>query len=208
MVQRAHGGYRTSEGPESCMLVLGMLCLSAYAVQCAIAVVSPVSSNSGKPRVFVYDLPANITDGVPTQDDRQCDELASGSPNLLDCLFGTEFTVQTALGPLKLRKTDQHAIGRIFLWRIMGSANKVEHPNEADLFFVPFWYSVVPNTHNLSHVRGNVGSTAPLGCQHCGQTHLCESTCSSRRGCMPLLVGTPLAPRFADKSSGLQCACQ
>jgi len=141
MVQRAHGGYRTSEGPESCMLVLGMLCLSAYAVQCAIAVVSPVSSNSGKPRVFVYDLPANITDGVPTQDDRQGDELASGSPNLLDCLFGTEFTVQTALGPLKLRKTDQHAIGRIFLWRIMGSANKVEHPNEADLFFVPIWYS-------------------------------------------------------------------
>lgn len=120
------------------VLSLGMRFLAACAVQCAIAAASSASS---KPRIFVYDFPDSIVDGTPTVDDRKCFKLASDSPDLLDCIFGAEFTVKTELGPLTLRKTDQYAMGRIFLWRLMGSANRVEDPREADLFFVPFWFS-------------------------------------------------------------------
>jgi len=140
MAHRALEGYRTKKAPKSCLLALRMRLLAACVVQSAVA--SPlVSTGTSRPRVFVYDLPVNLTDGVPTRDDRKCEELMAGSPDLLDCLFGAEFTVQTEFGPLKVRKTDQYAMGRIFLWRIMVSADRVDHPSKADLFFVPFWYS-------------------------------------------------------------------
>jgi len=141
MIRRFHGGYRTHKASETPVLAVGLRFLAACAFHCAVAVAPFKSIGRGKPRVFVYDLPVYIADGIPTRDDRQCDGLVSGSPDLLDCLFGAEFTVRTEIGPLTLRKTDQYAMGRIFLWRIMGSVSRVAHPDEADLFFVPFWYS-------------------------------------------------------------------
>jgi len=165
MTRRVQVEYRTS---KHLMLALGFHLLAASA-QFPTAVPRGPADNS-KPRVFVYDLPIDLTDGVPTRDDRQCDELASGSPELLDCLFGAEFTVQTELGPLTLRKTDQFAMGRIFLWRIMGSANRVDHPDEADLFFVPFWYAdAFPKP-----------TTCPTASEMFGQLHHLDPTTVSK----------------------------
>lgn len=92
------------------------------------------------PRIFVYDLPASASSGAQLRDDASCEGTQTGAQ--LDCLFGEEFEVD--LGPgglegLRLRRTWQFALGRIFHARLLGHPRRVNSPEEADLFYVPSW---------------------------------------------------------------------
>eukprot|EP00929_Paragymnodinium_shiwhaense_P097481 TRINITY_DN59146_c0_g1_i1.p1 TRINITY_DN59146_c0_g1~~TRINITY_DN59146_c0_g1_i1.p1 ORF type:complete len:924 (+),score=142.76 TRINITY_DN59146_c0_g1_i1:71-2842(+) len=100
------------------------------------------------PRVYVYDLPAKLPDEVVLRDFSACEPLTQGSNEEVSCLFGDAFHVNLrgdrGDDDVKLRNPWQFNLAAVMHSRMLRYSNRVMDPDDADLFYIPIWYSWFP----------------------------------------------------------------